>query len=336
VQVPDGVMCGASFPSTRRLCNCDDPNFSSKVAAFGTGLSNGIIDLNEQIIFNWILPDGATNGVMTHFWATAMTGVLESSIIRYYIDNEDTPSIEFVPPIACGSAIDETSAPWGTKWFGKGAKDGSWFHNFRIPFQKEVRVTAQNTKGSYGGFYMIVRGAPDLPLQVGDYKIPPTAKLLLQKIEGLYQPLDWINIVDVPQGNGLFFMHTLYVASNNLNFLEGCYHSYVPYNQAFPGTVVSTGTEDYFDSGWYFNAGGFRFPVAGMTHLVANDNMAIVSAYRFHETDPMPFDAGMRFVWRNGDTVDPSGRKCYTNKGAVVGSPGRSNVTSYAWVYVWN
>jgi hypothetical protein len=23
----------------------------------------------------------------------------------------------------------------------------------------------------------------------------------------------------------------------------------------FPGTLLSTGTEDYFDSGWYFNAG---------------------------------------------------------------------------------
>jgi len=37
----------------------------------------------------------------------------------------------------------------------------------------------------------------------------------------------------------------------NLNFLEGCFHSYSPYNKPFPGVVLSTGTEDYFDSAWY-------------------------------------------------------------------------------------
>lgn len=131
-------------------------------------------------------------------------------------------------------------------------------------------------------------------------------------------------------------MHTLYVKSTNLNFLEGCYHQYTPYNQGFPGTVLSTGTEDYFDSGWYFNAGGFRLPVAGMTHLVADSTKAIVSAYRFHDEDPLPFEDGFKFVWRNGDTVDPAGRKCFMQTGgAVVGSPGVSNLTSYAWVYVW-
>lgn len=67
------------------------------------------------------------------------------------------------------------------------------------------------------------------------------------------KPLEWVPLVDIKQGSGLLFMHTLAVQSGNLNFLEGCYHSYSPYNQEFPGTVLGTGTEDYFDSGWYFN-----------------------------------------------------------------------------------
>src|SRR4051812_23735177 len=33
------------------------------------------------------------------------------------------------------------------------------------------------------------------------------------------------------------------------------------------GTLLSSGTEDYFDSAWYFNAGNFRFPVSGFTYL---------------------------------------------------------------------
>lgn len=72
-----------------------------------------------------------------------------------------------------------------------------------------------------------------------------------------------------------------------MNFLEGCVHAYTPYNQSYPGTLLGTGTgsniicrkpaaifidcsyflEDYFDSGWYFDAGEFYMPVSGMTHL---------------------------------------------------------------------
>jgi len=131
-------------------------------------------------------------------------------------------------------------------------------------------------------------------------------------------------------------MHTLPVASNNLNFLEGCYHQFSPPNQQWPGTVLSTGTEDYFDSGWYFNAGQFWLPVAGLTHIATSANSAEVSAYRFHEMDPLPFSNGILIQWRNGDMVDAAGRKCFIKTGGrVVGSPGNSAVTSYGWVYVW-
>jgi hypothetical protein len=336
IDVPDGVMCGASYPTTRRLCSCDDPNDASKVAAFGTGLSSGAVTTKEQIIFNWILPSTVSHGVMTHFWATAGSGILEKTLVRYYIDGETTPSIQYLPPLACGTADDETHAPWGTQWFGKGAKDGSWFNNFRIPFQRSVRVTVQHLTGTFGGFYIIVRGAPNLAINIGGVNIPSTAKLLLQRFEQTVPPLAWVPVVNVPTGNGLFFMHTLSVVSNNLNFLEGCYHQYSPVNQPFPGTVLSTGTEDYFDSGWYFNAGQFWLPVAGLTHIATTSTTAEVSAYRFHETDPLPFDSGLLIHWRNGDMVDPAGRKCFVQSGGrVVGSPGPSQVTSYGWVYTW-
>jgi len=336
INVPDGIMCGASWTTTRRLCFCDDPNDGSKVAAFGTGLSSGVVNTEEQIIFNWILPTGVSHGVMTHFWATAGNGVLEKAVVRYYVDNEANASIAFLPPLACGTAPDEPRAPWGTKWIGKGAKDGSWFHNFHIPFQKSVKVTIQHLTGSFGGFYMIVRGAPNLAINWGGVDIPSNAKLLLQRFEETVEPLAWVPVVNVASGSGLFIMHTLYVQSTNLNCLEGCYHQYVPPTQDFPGTVLSTGTEDYFDSGWYFNAGGFTFPVAGLTHMVTTPTSAAVSAYRFHEMDPMPFDQGMLIHWRNGDMVDPAGRKCFMKTGGgIVGSPGPTAVITYAWVYTW-
>jgi len=135
---------------------------------------------------------------------------------------------------------------------------------------------------------------------------------------------------------GFTFFSTLAVASGNLNFMEGCYRFYSPPNAAYPGVLLSTGTEDYFDSGWYFNAGEFHFPVSGYTHF--KDSGGITwSAYRFHEMDPLTFSNGFRFVWRNGDAVDPkTGLKCFIETGGnVVGSPTVSNITSYAWVYTW-
>jgi hypothetical protein len=53
-----------------------------------------------------------------------------------------------------------------------------------------------------------------------------------------------VAVVDVPEGNGLVYQTALAVESKNKNFLEGCYHLYTPHDQAFPGTVLSTGTED--------------------------------------------------------------------------------------------
>jgi hypothetical protein len=69
-----------------------------------------------------------------------------------------------------------------------------------------------------------------------------------------------------------------------------------PPDQPHPGSVISTGTEDYFDSGWHFNAGQFHMPVSGFTHLKTEKNLTEWSGYRFHEMDPLRFDDGL-CVW---------------------------------------
>jgi len=71
--------------------------------------------------------------------------------------------------------------------------------------------------------------------------------------------------------------------------------------------------------------------------MVNLPNSAEVSAYRFHEMDPIPFDDGLLIHWRNGDMVDRAGRKCFMKTGGtIVGSPGPTAVIAYGWVYVWN
>ena len=62
----------------------------------------------------------------------------------------------------------------------------------------------------------------------------------------------------MPKGHeGLVFMTALAVnnSGTGVGFLEGCPHLFDPPDAAWPGILLGSGTEDYFDSGWYFNAG---------------------------------------------------------------------------------
>lgn len=327
IDVPDAVACQGSFPTTQRVCACDKP--SSAVTTFGTGYSQGFLNTEERTMFAHQNAAGNT-GVMNHFWITPASAAV---MVKYYIDGEKEASIQYQPALACGVGFNDDSAPWGTKWFGKGAKTGGWYWNFRVPFQTSIRITVHSNQTE--GTYIIFRGATNTPINIGGIPLPSTAKLLQFRTDGLYQPLEFINLVDIPSGKGLFFMHTLAVTSLNENFLEACYHQFSPYSQSWPGTVLSTGTEDFFDSAFYFDAGEFHLPVSGFTHYSTAKNVTW-SAYRFHEEDPITFLDGYKLVWRIGDAYDRSGIKCLIKSGGtVVGKPSPSYVKAYAWAYIW-
>ncbi|KAH3761409.1 DUF2961 domain-containing protein [Pelomyxa schiedti] len=332
VDVPGGVYCGASYPTVQRLCKCDDPSVND--LTFGFGYSQGVVTPTETTLYQHWLASGQY-GAMTHFWMTIPDGNEKDLIVRYYVDEEEEASIAFSPAMACGVGFDDSQAPWGTIWFGKGALDAAWFWNFRVPFSSSIRVTIQHPNTCWS-LYMIVRGGANIPLNFLGVQLPQTSRLRQFIVEGTYDALDFVEMVNVPSGNGMHFMSTLMVESGNWNFLEGCFHMYTNTYTKFPGIVLSTGTEDYYDSGWYFNAGEFHMPVSGYTHNGNDNDLAQWSAYRFHESDPIMFSDGFRLVWRNGEMYDASGIKCMIESGGTLnGSPMASNVTSYSWVYTW-
>jgi hypothetical protein len=210
----------------------------------------------------------------------------------------------------------------------------------RIPFQKSIRVTGKLPANSTNkqAIWIIVRGTENLRTSFQGFELPSTARLILQKIENqTYAPLAWVRVADVPGGEGLLLSHALAVNSGNKNFLEGCYHAYPDRNQPFPGVIVSTGTEDYFDSAFYFDGGQFHFEVSGYTHFRQVSNTSLEwSAYRMHDLDPIFFYNGFRFEWRIGDKLDHRGFKCIIDQGGYAAVEAtQSNVTSYAWLYVW-
>lgn len=289
-------------------------------------------------------------GTTTHFWVTGSAPQTDTVIFRYYIDGEANASIVFQPGYACGVGFNDDTNPWATKWAGKGSNIGAWYHNYKIPFYSSLRVTYQLPAGDAAGIiYAQVRGVENLPITIEGVTIPtgdtgmPKAKMQLQINHLQLQPLEFLNLVDVPAGNSAFvFAYMLSFSAPNWNTLEGCVHWYGTAAEAWPGSLIATGTEDLFDSAYYFDLGSgtsFHFPVSGLTHKVGGSGGAAAnfSAYRFQDMDPMVGTDGARLQWRNGDMNDPvSGEKCFTQSGGkVVGNPGVADVLTYAWVYVW-
>jgi hypothetical protein len=150
----------------------------NKMRTFGTGKSEFLITADETVLFEHNVSDNNSYGVFTHFWITgspAAGGGCDNATVRYYIDGEETASIEFKPPLATGVGFDDLSL-WGTEKAGHGAKSGAWNVNYRIPFQRSAKVTLQhwtapNSSSPQIG-YAIVRGAENIPILVGVLFLP--------------------------------------------------------------------------------------------------------------------------------------------------------------------
>ena len=263
------------------------------------------------------------------------------------MDGEITPSIEFIPSRACGVGFDNQAAPWGTKWFGKAAKATGWFHNFRIPF-KSIRITYQlETNETDQHIFLIVRGLENYKFTIGDIPVPTTARLKLIKTNVTLQPLEFVDLVNIQHGSGMLFFNNDASIQSKHKF-SGRLFSFLQSKicRLAWHVNVCTGTEDYYDSAYYFDGGEYHMPVSeyhmpvsGFTNYIpaTANTTAKWSAYRFHEMDPIVFSQGMRFQWRNGDMENTAtGKKTLSKSGGtIVGSPVESELFSLMWVYQW-
>jgi len=173
-------------------------------------------------------------------------------------------------------------------------------------------------------FWWIIRGVENLPVFLGNLRLPTNARLRLEVHENVeLEPLQMFDLCRSARAGALYQV-TLAVASKNFNFLEAVLRAYL--DGAREPLLLSSGTEDYFLGTYYFNRGMYHFPIAGLTHKEQDaDGTCRFSAYRFHEDDPIIFQKGLRLAWRNGEEKD----------GKPYGTPQRSRATSYVWLYEW-
>ena len=269
-------------------------------------------------------------GCLTHMWFGGQFKDAAYTHIRVYVDGEATASIDMELFMGTGIGFGDESAPWGTEKMGRTGSGDTVYNTYHIPFGKSIRVTGQLAPGTPGHplFWWIIRGTENLPVQIGGVTLPENARLKLYKVENYTaQPLEEVAMCDV-KGAGALYQVTIAAAGTrhtekgpDNGFMEGCIRAYL--NGGQEATLLSSGFEDYFLGTYYFNRGKYANALAGVTHLDLKKSE--VSAYRFHDADPIFFQDGFKLTARCGEEVG----------GKPIWDPPPTVYTTYTWLYQW-
>jgi len=109
--------------------------------------------------------------------------------------------------------------------------------------------------------------------------------------------------------------------SHNAHYLEGEVRAVIDGRNV----ALSSGTEDFYLSAFYFDAGEYQTPLAGLTFRssVLPTETTQASAYRvFDGYDPLVFEHNLTLTWRNGE---PSTKL----------QPTTTTLDAYVFVYEW-
>lgn len=192
--------------------------------------------------------------------------------------------------------IDVTSLPIGMKI------SGSWYCYFPMPFWESAEIRIVN-KGS--------EQVTTMPFEVhyatNTYDRAKSgyfnARFHEEAFVGNGTDFNFIN----EKGRGHVVGVSLFMESfgaggyMGMNYLEGDERAYV--DGALSPSIHGTGTEDYFNAGWYFNQGVFSRPYHGhpwRDQFHANSTN-YTQAYRFHMSDVIPFNSSVKFGMEHGD-----------------------------------
>jgi len=284
---------------------------ASAARDLGTGwkLSPSVV-IKSKTTFTIAEIDGS--GSIQHIWMTP-TGNWRTSILRFYWDDETTPSVE---------------APVGD-FFGMGwgiyaplrslpicVNPGSAFNCYwPMPFRKKCRITMENIDSKDMTLYYQV-----------DYiltEVPSDAAYFhaqFRRVNPLPYKENYV-LVDSIKGKGQYVgTYMAWGVHNNGWWGEGEIKFYMDGDTDYP-TICGTGTEDYFCGSYDFdtqtkNAAGvseshyteFSTPYSGLPQVIKGDGHYDIAQrfglYRWHITDPIRFEKSLKVTiqalgWRS-------------------------------------
>lgn len=233
-------------------------------------------------------------GLIVQLWVTIDSPdkyFLRHILLKMYWDDEANPSVEV--PIGDFFGTGFQYKQWLSLLVGMSS--GGYYSYLPMPFNKRARVEIVNETGApINSFYYHIdyqKLKSPLDTSVGYFHA-------MWRREPRTDPHHAYLILDAT-GRGQFVGMNLNMQSydGGLSFLEGDEMIFVD-GEATP-SLRGTGTEDYFNSGWYFNQGAFSAPYHGL--IIKDDSLGRIAAYRFHVLDAIPFETSIRVTIEHGD-----------------------------------
>jgi hypothetical protein len=240
-------------------------------------------------------------GVVRRWWITIAprrsVDLLRQLIVRCYWDGESSPSVEV--PVAdffgmgFGEWKDFTSLPLNMT-------SGGYNSYWPMPFHRTARVTVENrSKVAVESFYYNI--------DVRTYEALPDDSLLFhaQFRKTRTRAGQPVTIAEA-RGRGHYAGTLLSMQperGRSISYLEGDERIFID-GEATP-SIIGTGTEDYFSSGWYYDTGEYSAPYHGVT--IKDEERGRINTYRWHIEDPIPFKQRLLFQIEHGGTNDSPG-----------------------------
>lgn len=248
-------------------------------------------------------------GAIQHIWMTP-TGNWKFSILRFYWDDEETPSVEV--PVG-----DFFGMGWGEyahlNSMAVTVNPGSAFNCYwTMPFRKKCRITMENIndESEMRLYYQIDYTLTDVPDDAAYFHVqfrrtnPNTTS-------------DY-TVIDNVKGKGQFVgLYMAWGVNNNGWWGEGEIKFFMDGDKKFP-SIIGTGTEDYFCGSYNFDRNGqytvYSTPYAGLHQVIRPDgtyrSQQRFGLYRWHITDPIRFENDLRVTiqdlgWRHGGRYLP-------------------------------
>ncbi len=232
-------------------------------------------------------------GLITNLWVTISSPdryMLRRILLRMYWDGEGNPSVEV--PIGDFFGTGFEYRQYITPFVGMSS--GGYYSYFPMPFNSSARIEVVNETGAEipSFYYHIDYHALASPLEPAVAYFHATWHREIRT-----DRKECFTLLEA-EGEGHLVGVNMSMQSydGGLGFLEGDEMFYV--DGQSQASVKGTGTEDYFNSGWYFNRGEFSAPYHGL--ILKDDTLGRIAAYRFHILDAVPFRKSIRALIEHG------------------------------------
>lgn len=239
-------------------------------------------------------------GVIQHIWITCDPRLYRDAILRFYWDDEKTPSIETpLGDFFCnghGLRYNVNSLLIAVN------PNGGFNCYFPMPFRKSAKITIENQRWEeIGGFFYQITYALTEVAEDAGYFHAQWRRSMTTREHPEHTILEGI------RGQGHYVgTFAAWTQLSNGWWGEGEIKFYIDGDKKFP-TICGTGTEDYFGGAWCFDKGTFCSAFLGYPlHRTEPEEVPRHGLYRFHIMDPIRFQKDMKVTiqalgwWPNG------------------------------------